>query len=68
MSDYVLCPVTITSPFPEYGLPPNLKCGVKCKVVRPAEAMHFRCTRGHHFIATPADVQTEGLSCPERSG
>lgn len=53
---HVVCPVTITSPAPDYGLPANLRCGEKCPVLRPAQVMHFKCSRGHDFYASPRDV------------
>lgn len=57
---YVICPEKITSPYPDYGLPPNVPCGCKCPVAKEAEAMSFRCPRGHYFYATPQDVRKEG--------
>lgn len=54
--DHVVCPATITSPAPGYGLPPNLPCGLGVPVMQEAEAMDFRCPRGHRFLATPADI------------
>lgn len=61
MTDYVPCPVTITSPAPSpgaqaLGLEPNMACGERCEVWQEASQMEFRCPRGHAFIATPADV------------
>jgi hypothetical protein len=53
---YVLCPVTITSPAPDYGLPANLECGQRCEVKRVAQVMHFRCPLGHDFYARPSDM------------
>jgi len=53
---YVVCPEKITSPHPDYGLPPNAPCGCKVAVVNPAPLMDFLCPRGHRFIAQPKDV------------
>lgn len=53
---YVRCPVTTTSPAPDYGLPPNLECGLPVPVRQVAQVMHFKCPRGHDFYAKPCDI------------
>lgn len=58
--NYVICPEKITSPIADLNyefMRPNEPCGLKCKVVKEAELMEFRCSRGHHFIATPKQIQ-----------
>ncbi len=72
MNGYVVCPVTITGPVahlePPMHLPPNLRCGLKCPVKVKADAMQFRCARGHSFFASPADVQSETRREDEEPG
>jgi hypothetical protein len=58
---YVECPATITSPTPSpgalaLGLRPNMVCGMKCRVVREAPVMTFKCPAGHEFFAGSEDV------------
>jgi hypothetical protein len=60
-SDYVRCPVTITSPAPTpgalaLGLEPNMVCGMACHVVREGPLMEFVCPVGHRFVAGTEDV------------
>lgn len=56
---YVICPEKITGPFASSvypWMPDNAPCDLQCPVVNEAEAMHFRCPRGHRFYATPKDI------------
>lgn len=53
----VVCPETITSAHPDYGLPPNVPCGLECEVTRPAEVMDCRCARGHRWFASLKDIR-----------
>lgn len=60
MSGYVVCPERITSPIAHLEYPsmrPSEPCGLRCKVIKEAELMEFRCSRGHQFIATRKQIQ-----------
>lgn len=72
MSDYVVCPATVTSPAADPGeppyLPPDLPCGEHVAVVMRAAVMEMRCPRGHVFFARlediPSDDHHQGLVDP----
>jgi hypothetical protein len=55
---YVECPATMTSPKPNYGLPPNLRCSAECAVIVSAPVLDIRCPHGHRFTASEQDIQT----------
>ena len=58
---YVVCPEKITSPAgdPARGIPPNVPCDLKVRIIKPAPFMECRCPRGHHFYATSKDLKED---------
>lgn len=53
---YVVCRAKITSPAPSPGMQaigfrPNMECGARCPIPKPAEIMYVRCPLGHSFFA-----------------